>query len=678
MSPYALVVVLAASVAEEVEVERPPLALMDAFEFEYASDPQLSPDGVEVVYVRNSMDRMKDRVRRRLWRVGVDGEGHRPLSASDESASMPRWSSDGTRLAYVVAGESSSELRVRWMDGGEVARLADLPRSPADVAWSRDGRWLAFTMAVPTEVEKWLELPAPPEGAEWAPPPKLIEETIYREDGAGYREPHRRHVFVVPADGGTPRQVTSDDRDYASPAWSHDGMTIFAESNRREHPERFPLDTEIVAIEVATGRLTDLTSRDGPDRSPVVSPDGSLVAYVGFDDEVQGYQLARLYVVRTDGSDARCLTAEFDRAVEGPRWRPDGAGIYVQFSSRGNTRVGYLPLEGGEVTEVATGLGGTTLGRPYGGGSYSVAAGVPFGAIAYTHTTPSHPSDVAVATQGGDARRVTRLNDDLLSHRTIGGVEEIVFPSSHDGREIQGWLMKPPGFDPSVRYPLLLEIHGGPFADYGDRFSCELQLFAARGYVVLYLNPRGSSSYGQEFGNLIHHRYPGDDYFDLMSGVDAVLERGYVDEERLFVTGGSGGGVLTAWIVGRTNRFRAAVVCKPVIHWTSFVLTADRYPFFTRYWFPAAPWDDPMHYWERSPLALVGAVETPTMLLTGEADYRTPMSESEQYYQALRLRGVDTALVRIPEASHGIAARPGNLVRKVASIVSWFERYDER
>jgi acylaminoacyl-peptidase len=233
----------------------------------------------------------------------------------------------------------------------------------------------------------------------------------------------------------------------------------------------------------------------------------------------------------------------------------------------------------------------------------------------------------------------------------------------------------PPGFDPDRNYPLILEIHGGPFTNYGARFSAEVQLYSAAGYVVLYVNPRGSTSYGEDFGNLIHHAYPGNDYDDLMTAVDAVIEEGYVDTERLYVTGGSGGGVLTAWIVGKTDRFRAAVVAKPVINWTSFVLTADQSPYFTRYWFPTMPWEDPEGYWARSPLSLVGKVDTPTMLLTGESDLRTPISETEQYYQALKLRGIDTAMVRIPGASHSIARRPSQLAAKVSAILAWFERY---
>jgi dipeptidyl aminopeptidase/acylaminoacyl peptidase len=313
------------------------------------------------------------------------------------------------------------------------------------------------------------------------------------------------------------------------------------------------------------------------------------------------------------------------------------------------------------------------MGRPYSSGSFSLAN---IGSLAYTYSSPSDPADLVVVDAKGNSTRITNLNQDLFQFRKLGKVEEIWYESSFDKRKIQGWIMTPPDFDPNKKYPLLLEIHGGPFANYGDRFSSELQLFAAAGYVVFYANPRGSTSYGEEFGNLIHHDYPNHDYDDLMSGVDAVIEKGYIDVSRLFVTGGSGGGVLTAWIVGHTDRFRAAVVAKPVINWYSFVLTADGAT-YADYWFPGKPWDELENYMTRSPISYVGNVTTPTMLLTGEEDFRTPISETEQYYKALKLQKVETAMVRIPGASHGIAARPSNLIAKVVYIMKWFETYDE-
>ena len=269
----------------------------------------------------------------------------------------------------------------------------------------------------------------------------------------------------------------------------------------------------------------------------------------------------------------------------------------------------------------------------------------------------------------------TALNANGVGTLNLARVEERWVESPAGKEPIQAWVVLPPDFDPQRSYPLILEIHGGPHAAYGPHFSSEVQLYAAAGHVVLYVNPRGSTSYGERFANLIHHNYPNEDYDDLMAAVDALLAEGYIDEERLYVTGGSGGGVLTAWIVGKTDRFRAAVVAKPVINWASFVLTADISPYVARYWFPVLPWEDPEHYWKRSPLSLVGKVTTPTLLLTGESDLRTPMAETEQYYQALKLRGIDTAMVRIPGASHSIAQRPTQLMAKVAAVLEWFARY---
>ena len=351
----------------------------------------------------------------------------------------------------------------------------------------------------------------------------------------------------------------------------------------------------------------------------------------------------------------------------------DSARLIVQYDDHGKSHLAVLSMDG-EIQALVDDLGGVSPGRPYTSGAFSGARN---GQIAYTSGDEYRPSDVAVVNLEGERKQLTRLNDDLFGYKRLGQVEEITWQSSVGDHEIQGWLVKPPNFDPKQKYPMILEIHGGPFAAYGPIFSFEMQLFAAAGYVVLYCNPRGSTSYGYDFANEIHHNYPSKDFDDLMSGVDALLERGFVDKDHLYVTGGSGGGILTAWIVGKTDRFRAAVSAKPVINWTSTVLTTDISAFMPKYWFPSLPWEDPDHYWNRSPLSLVGNVTTPTLLLTGEQDHRTPITESEQYYQALKLQKVDTALIRIPEASHGITARPSNLIAKVDNIIAWFEKYSD-
>ena len=649
------------------------LQYLDVFEMEVADDPRISPDGDRVVYVRRGFDVMTDRARSALWVVDADGSNHRAITDGSGSVSSPRWSPDGDRLLYVGSSGGTNQLFVRWMDTGQTAELTNVTESPGNIAWSPDGNWIAMTMFLPEPASAFAKMPPRPEGAEWTTPARVISKLRYRADGRGYLPDGHTHVFVLPADGGTPRQLTSGAYDHGGGlSWSPDSRSIVFSANR-DDPDFDVRDSEVFELAVDTRELRQLTDRFGPDGGPAVSPDGSRIAYTGFDDRHQGYQVSRLYVMDRDGGGARRV-GDLDRDVGNLNWAADGRSLFIQYDDQGTTKVANITLDG-DVTDLAADLGGVALGRPYGGGSYTVARD---GSFAFTVNSPARPADVAVGRAGAKPRRITGLNEDLLAHKQLAAVEEIWWESSHDGRPVHGWIAKPPDFDPSRKYPLVLEIHGGPFANYGPRFAAEVQLYAAAGYVVFYTNPRGSTSYGEEFGNLIHHAYPGRDYDDLMSGVDALIELGYIDEDNLMVTGGSGGGVLTAWIVGKTDRFGAAVSQKPVIDWISFSLTSDGYASYYQYWFPGPVWEDGMleHYWARSPLSLVGNVTTPTMLITGEQDLRTPMGQTEQYYQALKIRKVPTQMVRIQAAWHGIASSsPSNLIAKVANVLEWFERY---
>jgi dipeptidyl aminopeptidase/acylaminoacyl peptidase len=652
--------------------ETPVLEQLDVFDIEFISDPQISPDGERVVYQRNFKDIKTDGNRSNLWVVNYDGTENRPLTSGRVTNYSPRWSPDGRKLLYLSSREGSPQLYLRWMDSGIERRLTNFTELPGNIQWSPDGEWIAFTMAVPSESKPFVQPPRKPQGAEWEEPPVFIDKLQYRYDGAGYLKNQYTHIFLLPADGGHPRQLTHGDYDHGGDfTWSKDGSSIIFSANRHENAEYDPRNSEIYEIDIDTREVTTLTDRQGPDGNPKLSPDGSLIAYTGFDDAYQGYQVTQLYVMNRDGGNSRLISGDFDRSVSEMYWMADNKGLLIHYLDEGRGKIAHINLQG-KVTELVDDAAGLSLGRPYTAGAF---AATPGGRFAYTHSAPDHPADLAVGEQGGEARRLTNVNQDLFSHKQLGEVEEIWFTSSYDGRRIQGWICHPSDFDPGRQYPLILEIHGGPFAAYGPVFSMEVQLYAAAGYVVLYTNPRGSSSYGGEFGNLIHHSYPGNDYHDLMSGVDAVIERGYVDTTQLFITGGSGGGVLTAWTVGKTDRFRAAVVAKPVINWSSFVLHSDNPAFFYKYWFPGYPWEYPEHYWARSPLSLAGNVTTPTMLLTGEEDYRTPISESEQFYAALRLNKVPSALVRIQGSGHGIANKPSNLMYKVNYILAWFEKH---
>lgn len=648
----------------------------DVFGLEWVSDPQISPDGRWIVYVRRGMDVRTDRVRGTLWLMAKDGSTHRPLSNNANEGALPRWSPDGRRVAWIARdGDTGAQLFVHWLDSGASGAITRLPAAPRSLAWSPDGRLLAFTMPVPATRKAFtVELPKPPEGVKWAEPPKVIDRMVYRADGEGYLADTFGHLFVVAASGGAPRQLTSGDFDHnGPPVFTADSRSVLIAANRRKDADLEPNDSELYQVAVTGGELQALTERRGPDGNPIVSPDGRYLAWLGFDDRYQGYQVTQLYLRDLKSGATRSLTAQLDRDVAGAQFAADSRAIYFQYDDRGLTRIVRLGLDG-KLQQLADDLGGTDVTRPYSGGSFSVARD---GRFAYTRRGAAAPAELCTGTTANNIVQLTNLNANGLGARDLGALEQIEFVSKADGLPLQGWILKPPGFDPAKKYPLILEIHGGPFANYQGQFAAETHLYAAAGNVVLFMNPRGSTSYGEAFGQKIHHDYPSQDFDDLMTGVDEVLKRGYVDEKKLYVTGGSGGGVLTSWIVGHTDRFRAAVVVKPVINWTSFVLTADATNFFYRYWFEAPPWEAQASYWKRSPLAYVGNVKTPTMVISGELDYRTPIGEAEQFYQALRLRQIDTVLVRVPGASHDISARPSLLNAKVAYVLAWFAAHGD-
>ena len=644
----------------------------DLFNIEWASDPQISPDGRTIAYVRQSNDIMTDKARPTIWLVDVATGQQRPLLAGSGAYFSPRWSPDGTRLAYVAAEGGSPQLHVRWVGTGESARITGLPNSPSGLAWSPDGRRIAYSMLVPDEAPKLGSEPPKPEGAKWADPLQVIDKVTYRFDAAGYLRPGYRQIFWVPADGGAPTQLTFGATNAGGEVtWTPDGRSIIFSANLSPNWQREALQSEVYRISIDGGAPVALTSRFGPDNAPTVSPDGRTIAWVGFDDKKLGYQDRRLSMMNLDGSNKRVLTASLDRSVSNPQWAGDSRSIFVQVEDRGVNKVERVGLDG-SIREIASDMGFGELDRPYAGGDFSVSRN---GVVALTSGDPLHPNQVAVATNG-TARRLTHLSSSLLDSKVLGQVQKLPVTSAFDKRPIDAWMVTPPDFDPAKKYPMILEIHGGPYAAYGPQFSTDDQLYAAHGYVVVYSNPRGSTSYGEDFANQIEKAYPGHDYDDLMSVVDAAIATGHVDPNGLFVTGGSGGGVLTSWIVGKTDRFRAAAAQKPVIDWASWGLTADIANFSYPYWFAKLPWEDPMGYWQRSPLSLVGNVKTPTLVVVGSQDYRTPDSEAEQFYEALKLRGVPTMFVKVPGVGHeNLTEHPSQSAAKASAILAWFDRY---
>ncbi|MEN7342891.1 MAG: S9 family peptidase [Pseudomonadota bacterium] len=644
------------------------------FDLEYADDPQISPDGETIVYVRRSMDRQTDRVRGDLWVLDVDAGSHRPLIVGGASSTNPRWSPDGQRLLYTTSNAGKPELRVRYMDTGDSVSLAQFERAPSAAVWSPNGETIAFNMFVPSKAPSFAKPPKAPKGADWSEPVRVFDDITFRFDGQGYLSEGATHVFTIPAEGGSPRQLTIGDVDFRQPEWLDTG-TVLVTGNPNEDRDLDRIESDIFAIDLKSLAMTRLTDRDGPDSNPTVSPNGRQIAYLGYDDKVLSYQQTGLYMMSADGSGQTRIAATFDRSIADIAWSRNGRSIYALIEDAGDMAIVDIGLNG-SVKRLITDVGGTSIGRPYAAGAYSVSR-TSSPVFAYTVASSDKPADVAISGSRVKDRALTALNDDVLPFLDLAVIEEIKVPSTHDGLEIEAWVALPPGFKKDGSYPMILEIHGGPYAQYGPSFSAEVQRYAAEGYVTVYTNPRGSTGYGEAFALEIDLAYPGYDYDDLMSVVDHLVDSDYVDADRLFVTGGSGGGILTAWIVGKTDRFAAAASIKPVINWMTMALSADIAALVKRHWIRAEPWEDPDAFLDRSPIMLVENVTTPTLVMVGEEDWRTPTWEAEQFYTALKLRDVDTALIRVPGSSHYIAGRPSRLIAKTDNIMGWFAKYDK-
>lgn len=646
---------------------------IDVFDIEWANNPQISPEGSQIVYQRLSFDIMKDRSVSHLWIMNSDGTNHRKLFEGENVESNPRWSNDGQRLAYTKRGEKGTEIYVYDFVTDKSTRIMELEQSPSGISWSPDDEWIAFSMFVPQSAPRLTTPPRKPKGAEWAEPVRVTTRLKYEADGRGYLPDGFRHYFVVPATGGTERKLTTGNFNFSgTPQWTKDGSGLIFSSNLNKDWEYDFRNSEIYHLNLTSGQIDPLTDRNGPDRGPVISPDGQSILYTGYDDKVQTYQLSKVYMMNIDGSGKKEVQLGIDRNPTNLQWAADAKGFYFMYDEHGNTRIGYHQFKGSKTSELVNSVGGTSLGRPYGGGSYTLSS---TDVITYTSCSPYRPADVSVLKKGEKVRQITDLNKDVLNNITLGQVEEVWYKSDFDGRDVQGWYVLPPNYDPAKKYPLLVENHGGPISNYGDRFSLEIQLYAADGYVVFYPNPRGSTSYGEEFGNLLYHNYPGNDYDDVMSGVDAMIEMGIVAEDALFVTGGSAGGIMTAWMIGKNNRFKSAAVIKPVMNWISKTLMADNYYGYANSRFPGQPWENIDIYMKFSPISLVGNVQTPTLVMVGMEDRRTPPSEAKQLYGALKIRKIPTVLVELPGAYHGIASRPSQLIAKVDNILAWFAKY---
>ena len=696
--PLPLVALVLLLPAVPATAQRRAISENDLMKFVWVADPQISPDGSLVAFVRVSVDEKKDQYDTSLWIAKTDGsEPPRQLTSGLRDAT-PRWSPDSTRLAFTRVVEKDGkpqppQIHVLAMTGGEARAVTGVPRGAGNPVWSPDGQLLAFSSSARPE-----EIDAPakkPDEQKRESDVRVITEAVYRANGVadfGYVDRDRpAHIWTTAlpdADGSPakPKRITSGEFTAGNFRWSADGAQIYFVSNRQKEAYYYSFDSDLYAVSRDGGEPARLVSIDGPIGAYSVSPDGKRLAFVGtFRGEPErSYSQSDLWVVDLPSGTPRNLTEKYDFDIDGgvggdqraprgghpagPIWSRDSRSVTIKVGEQGNANLKRVDIASGSIADVTTGNQDVM--------SYT---GDKSGArVAFVRSTPAVIGDLYVMdTAGaGSPRKLTSFNDALFDGLTMNEPEEIWY-TSFDGRKIQGWILTPPGFDASKKYPMILQIHGGPHSAYGNTFTHEFQWMAAKGYVVLYTNPRGSSNYGQDFGNSIQFAYPGDDYKDLMAGVDEVLKRGYVDESRLGVTGGSGGGLLTNWVVTQTNRFKAAVSQRDISDWSNFWYTAD-FTLFRPTWFRKAPFEDPADFARRSPITHVAKIQTPLMFILGDEDWRTPPAAGgEELFRALKYLKRPTVMVRFPDENHELSrsGKPWHRVERLQHIVNWFDKW---
>jgi dipeptidyl aminopeptidase/acylaminoacyl peptidase len=679
--------VLAPAATPRAAAKRP-ITELDLMKFTWVADPEIARSADRIAFVRVTVNEKDNKYESSIYTTTTAGAAPQPLTSGKRDLS-PRWSPDDKWLAFVRPDDKDTpQIWLLPLGGGEARAITDLPKGAGSPVWSPDGKAIAFTS---TTTADDLKKPDPSAKAERKSDVKVITRAVYRSNGnPTYVDPDRHnHIWTVAVndkgDKAEPKPITSGDFDERGVQWSPDGASLYFVSDRVAESYYGPGDTDIYKVAASGGEIAKVASIDGQIATFSLSPDGKRIAFVGAASQpVRSYSQPDLWVAdATPGSGAKNLTANYDfdimggiggdqSAPRGEQPKPivwSGDRLIVTAAEHGSSNLKWVSIATGAVTPLTAGTHDI--------GGYSISRSGTIATVVSTQTSIGDIATVATNREGAaPLGLITHVNDALFNDLAQSEPEEIWY-TSFDGKKIQGWILKPPDFDPSKKYPMILEIHGGPHSAYGNVYTHEFQWMAAKGYVVLFTNPRGSTSYGQDFGNIIQYHYPGDDYKDLMAGVDEVVKRGYVDPARLGVTGGSGGGLLTNWTITQTQRFKAAVAQRDIADWYGFWFTAD-FTLFTPTWFKKAPWEDPDDFHQRSPITHVAGVTTPLMLILGDADYRTPPGEGgEQMFRALKYLKIPTVMVRFPRETHELSrsGEPWHRIERLQHIVGWMDKW---
>ena len=665
------------------------ITAQDLCALQFVGDPQVSPDGRQVAFVVTTIDEEQDDYRSRIWLVGTDGaSAPRPLTAGTKVDTAPRWSPDGQRLAFLSTREGKAQLYLLALAGGEAMQLTDREDGAGEAVWSPDGRQIAFAAAVRAARPATDETGKRAEAGE----PLRITRLKYKFDGRNFIHgkptiESRRHLFTItlPDDPAAtiaaPRQRTNGEWDDDQVAWSPDSQTLAFVSYREPDADRvFRADLWIVPVggEEAPRKLT---ASDGSASGPAWSPDGTTLAYFATLDADRPYPTSRVFTIPAGGGTPRSLAPDLDRDASGgtlsdltlpagnnrPVWDAAGAHVLFPVADGGNQGVYRVPAAGGQATPLLTGERSIV--------ALASGAGID-GALVFSATDGTHPAELFVAAADGTGeRQLTDLNGPFLARKAVSTPERLRFRGG-DEHEIDGWLMPPTAPTPGERYPLILMIHGGPHTQYGSAFIHEFQFLAAQGYGVLYANPHGSTGRGAAFAKELTAHWGEKDLPDLLAAVDHVLARGAADPERLGVGGGSYGGFMTNWIIGHSDRFKAAVTMRSISNLLNFWGTSDIFHIGNIPEF-GIPWEEPERYLKFSPIMYAANFTTPTLILHQEEDHRCPVEQGEQLFAALNLREVPTRFVRFPAESHGMSrnGKPSHRFQRLEELRAWYARF---